>query len=333
MELLIKSNSSMTYSNLTASPTPIQAALTAPRVVFGTLSVEYSVLEGNIYAISVLNSISNIAALLIDIIALIGIIKAQNFSSGTRIFLANLTIIDLISAATLQPCTTAYLIIWLKDSSQSSINILSDVTNSLHYILTLTSFLAFVAVSVDRYMLLYQPFTYATKISTRTAIAISCLGNIGVVISYVILKLTTPDKKILRYFSIIMYISIAIMLCIHTRIMVTAMLTYRKIQQNSCSDQVQQNHLKRRRVEIKQAGVTVALFFTIITCYLPIIVINQIPQDASSDGLQRAIISHWALVLMLACPIGKQLLLCIMNKAIRAAVRRWVFLLRDPVFV
>lgn len=290
-------------------------------------------LENNFYAISIFNSISNVAALLIDIIALIGIVKAQNFSSGTRVFLANLTIIDLISAATLQPCTTAYLIIWIKDSSQSSIMTLSDVTNCLHYILTLASLFAFMTVSVDRYMLLYQPFTYRNRMSTKIAITISCIDNTCVVISYIILKFTTPDQEIIKYFSIVMYISIAILFCIHTRIMITAMYAYRKIRQSSCSDQAHQNRLKRRRVEIKQASVTVGLFLTITICYLPIIVVNQIPRSQKNDLLQLAIITHWALFLMMACPIAKQFLLCVMNKAIRAAVKRWVFLLREPVFV
>ena len=322
MNLLTTNNSST--ANVTLRLT------TAPLINPQFPSSSYSMLESNFYAIGVLNSISNAAALFIDIIALIGILKAKNFSSGTRVFLANLTIIDLVSAVTLQPCTTAYLINWIKNSSQASIEILSDVTNSMHYILTLASFFAFMAVSVDRYMLIYQQFIYSERMSTKVALAISCIGNLSAIISYIILKFTT--KEIFTYFSIIMYISIAFLLCIHTRILITARKTYKKIRRAALVDKVYQRRLKRRHVEIKQAGVTVGLFVTIIICYLPIIIVNQIPRKYL-EPLQLAIIIHWALFLMMSCPIGKQLLLCVLNKAIRAAVRRWVFRLRDPVLV
>ena len=315
----------------TINSTISNATLTQASIPESTSSVTYAVLENNFYAISVLNSISNAVALFIDVIALIGIVKAKNFNMGTRVFLANLTIIDLISAATLQPCTTAYLISWINGSSLNSIKIWTDVTNSLHYILTLASFFAFMTVSLDRYMLIYHQFLYSERMTTKIAIVMSCIGNVSAVVSYVILKFTT--KAIFIYFSIIMYVSIVFLLFIHTRIMITARRTYQKIRRSAYVDQVHQKRLKRRHVEIKQASVTLGLFVTIIICYLPIIIVNQIGQSHRADPLQLAIINHWALFLMMACPIAKQLLLCLLNTAIRAAIRRWIFSLRDPVFV
>ena len=296
-------------------------------------SVTHAMFVRNFYAISVLNSISNVIAFVIGIIALIGILKAQNFSAATRVFLANMTIIDLISAISLQPCTTAYLILWIKGTSFNTVKILSDVTNYLHYIVSICSFFAFMAVSVDRYMLLYQPLTYANILNTRIAIGISTALNVTVIISFTILQFNTTAREPAKYCSIIMYISIALLLCIHTRIMITAMRTYRKIRLSAVGGKIPQTRLRRRRVEIKQASVTVGLFLTITICYLPIIIINQISFFEALDKLQLSIIGHWALFLMMACPIGKQFLLCVMNKAIRAAVKRWVFLLREPEFV
>ena len=296
-------------------------------------TISYSTLVANLYAIAILNSVFNFVTLVIDIVALIGIIKANNFSSGNRVFLINLIIIDLISAVSLQPCTSANLYLWIKSDHGISMSILYKVINALHYILTISSFFAFTTVSVDRYMLLYQPYHYVNVMSTRKAAIISVTLNIVVIISFTVLHFTAPPFKILMYFGILIYVSIACLLFIHMRIMVTAMITYKKIRQSSIGAPSRQSRLRRRRVEVKQAGMTVALFLTIIICYLPIIIVGQIAFVYQLDPLLAALVYHWSFLIMLACPIAKQILLCVINKEIRAAVKRWVFLLREPQFL
>ena len=118
-------------------------------------TISYTALVGNLYAIAILNSMFNFVTLVIDIVALIGIVKAKDFSSGTRVYLINLTIIDLISAVSLQPCTSAYLYLWINSDHGKSTYILHETINALHYILIISSFFGFTTVSVDRYMLLY----------------------------------------------------------------------------------------------------------------------------------------------------------------------------------
>lgn len=296
-------------------------------------TISYSTLVANLYAIAILNSMFNFVTFVIDIVALIGIVKAKNFNSGTRVFLINLTIVDLISAVSLQPCTSANLYLWIKSDHGISMAILYKAINALHYILTISSFFAFTTVSIDRYMLLYQPFHYVNVMSTRRAAFLSVILNIAVVISFTVLHFTAPPFKILKYFGILIYVSIACLLFIHMRIMATAMITYKKIRQSSIGAPSQQSRLRRRRVEVKQAGVTFALFLTIIICYLPIIVVDQITFVHQLDPLLATLLYHWSFLIMLACPIAKQILLCVMNKAIRAAVKRWVFLLREPQFL
>ena len=325
MNLTAKNNSSNTNAtdNSTLPPEAIPSLYGNAACTVSSITM----LESNFYAISVLNSISNAVALFIDIAVLTGILKAKKLKSGTRIFLANLTIIDLVSAITLQPCMTAYLIIWIKDSAQSSVELLSDVINTLHFILTLASFFAFIAVSVDRYMLVYRQFIYSDRMTKKIALAISTVTNLSAVVSYIIPRFII--EEIFSYYSVIIYVSIALLLGIHARIMITARKTHKKIQKSAYVDRLHQKRLKRRYVEIKQSSVTAGIFLAIIICYLPLIIVNQIPQRYLKDTCQKAIVIHWALFLMMACPIGKQLLLCILNKAIRAAIRRWIFLQRD----
>ncbi len=279
----------------------------------------YKVLVSNFWAISVLNTIFNIVAIVIDISALCGIIKANNFSEGTRVFLANMTILDLIMAMTLQPSLTAYLLLWIGASTPQW---LFDVFNALYYVLWIASFLSFLVVSLDRYLLIFYPFVYTNTMTTTKAIIVCCLFNLQAVVSFLILRFTAPPDTEQQYLNIIMYIIVVLLIIIHARIMLTARQMHKRIRQNSASN-VQQTTLSRRRVEIKQAGVTFGLFITVIVCFTPLIIVQSIKYFASNlNPYTSAVALYWSVFIMLVCPILKQLLLCVLNSAIRAAIQK-----------
>ncbi len=291
------------------------------------LPVVHSVLPimtSNFLAISILNTIFNVAAVLLDVSALKGIITARNFSEGTRVFLANMTVLDLIIAITLQPTLTAYLIVWLK-STTAVLPLLFKVFNALHYILTISSFLSFLAVSLDRYLLIFFPFAYCNLMDTKKAVAVCCMLNLQAVISFTILRFNAPQKTELEYLNIIMYIIVVLLILIHGRIMLTARQMHKRIRQNSTVDP-KQTMLRRKRVEMKQAGVTFGLFLTIIVCFMPLMVVQSIIYYIEGlPGLIQALALYWSVFIMLVCPILKQILLCVLNSAIRAAIRKWLF--------
>eukprot|EP00794_Sanderia_malayensis_P017765 gene17765-19539_t len=286
------------------------------------------ILKSNFLAISILNTILNIVAVLLDVCALKGITSARNFSEGTRVFLVNMTILDLITAITLQPTFTAYLLVWIQNTTASApiLPLLFKIFNALHYIMTISSFLSFLAVSLDRYLLIFFPFAYCNFMSTKIAVSVCCLLNLPAIVSFTILRFyATEQHNELQYLNIIMYIIVALLILIHGRIMLTARSMHKRIRQCSIVE-AKQTVLRRRRVELKQAGVTFGLFLTIVVCFMPIIVVQSIMNNTGGvSDVTTGLALYWSVFIMLVCPILKQVLLCVLNSAIRAAIRKWFF--------
>ena len=266
-------------------------------------------------AIVALNCMVNIIALVVDISVFIGIIKA-NFQKRLKIFLANMTLVDLFSSVVLQPIFSATLI--LQIVGHENLAIMHKINASLWYFIFPISLLALTAVSIERYILIYHPLRSEAIISANIAVGVSIfIWMLSIILRVGILFYTSPAlfETVLNAAMLLIVLGL---MAIHLRIFITA-----KTIRNQVNSSIPGQPVDRRHAEIKLAAITTGMFITILISYPPYLIKRLVIQTSENIEVSRTV-EYCFLLFITISTVLKQLLLGILNKDVRSRIiRQW----------
>ena len=265
-------------------------------------------------AIVALNCLVNIIALAVNMSVFINIVKA-NLQTGLKIFLANMTLVDLFTSVVLQPIFSATLILQIIGQQ----NLIIELTNAiLWYFIFPISLMAFTAVSIERCMLIYQPLRSDSIISAKLAVGIS-------IFSWILSTALRVGTFYSRNPAIVetalngsMLLIVLGLLIIHLRIFLTA----RRVR-NRVNHAIPGQPVDRRVAEIKLAAITTGMFVTILISYPPYVITRLIIQTTEDIELDQTI-EQWLILFITISAVLKQFLLGILNRDVRSQIiRQW----------
>ncbi|EDO40645.1 predicted protein [Nematostella vectensis] len=214
----------------------------------------------HVISLTILSGLSAVVGVLGNLAVLVIVVKNTDFQRGMNIFIASLSLVDLVVCSVVQP---VFIYLLYKDSESP---LLQDFEDDVFGILVQCSFNLLFAIAVNRLVEITYPFRYNALATKTRLLVIICL----LCVISVIQGLVFNTDKYESTEAIIQYLTILAVLMIYVRVYRVAVRHKNAIQAQFTSVAYNKSIIGSRLMREHKASTTTAIItVTFVVCYVP----------------------------------------------------------------